>query len=181
MAITNKRGNDEGVVAIILLSFCFSFLFFFKNLSLVFLVFEITTLTLLLLICLNSMYHIWKEDNELAFENIFIAIPLFCIFILSYFYITHIPQDLISVVRELNIGSFVFNNKLTEYGKNLSFDTFIASLLLLIVILYNAYCVLTKFLYGHIFANQYSIYIFIIINMLLLGLSMFTFSIGIFR
>lgn len=178
---SNRRSNDEGVVAIILLLFCSSFIFFFRNLNLVFLVFEITTSTLLLLICLNSMYHIWNEDNELAFENIFIAIPLACLFLLGYLYISNISYNLISIVKEQNIGSLIFNNILTEYGKDLSLDIFIASLLLLVVLLYNIYCVSKKFLYGYIFANQYSTYIFIIINVLLLVLSLFTFSIGIFR
>lgn len=181
MAVANKRNNDEGVVAILLLLFCSSFLFFFKNLNLVFLVFEITTLTFLLLICLNSMYHVWNEDNELAFENVFIAIPLVCLLLLSYFYISNIPYNLISIVSEQNIGSLIFNNVLTDYGKNLSVDIFIASLLLLIVLSYNIYCVSKKILYRYILENQYSAYIFISINFLLLGLSLFSFLIGIFR
>ena len=183
MATTSKRGNsnDEGVVALIFLLFFSSFFYFFKNANLVFLIFEAVTLIFFIIIVLNSMYHIWNEDNDLALENAFIAIPLLFLFLLGYLYIDNIPRDLISILREQNFGSFVFNNKLNDYGKNLSFDMFIASVLLLITLIYNAYHVLQKLLHRYIFEKSNSIYIFIVVNVLLLGLSIFTFSIGMFR
>lgn len=103
------------------------------------------------------------------------------LFLLGYLYISNLSYNLISVVREQNIGILIFNNILTEYGKDLSLDIFIENLLLLVVLLYNVYRVSKKLLYGYIFENQYSSYIFMIINFLLLGISLFTFLIGIFR
>lgn len=183
MATTIKRGksNEEGLVALIFLLFFSSFFYFFKNANLVFLVFETITLILFMLIAVNSMYHVWNENNDLALENSFIVIPLLCLFLLGYFYIDNIPKDLIFIVKEQNIGSFIFNNKLNDYGRNLSFDMFIASLLLPVTLLYNAYHVLQKLLHRYMFEKSHSIYIFVVINVLLLGLSMFTFLIGIFR
>lgn len=183
MATTIKRGNrnEEGLVALTFLVFFSSFFFFFRNANLVFLVFETVTLALFILIALNSMYHVWNEDNDLALENSFVAIPLLCLFVLGYFYIDNIPKDLISIVKEQNIGSFIFNNKLNDYGRNLSLDMFIASLLLPITLIYNAYNILQKFLQGYMFEKSHSIYVFIALNILSIGLSMFAFSIGIFR
>lgn len=183
MATANKRSNsnEEGLVALICLLFVSSFFYFFKNANLVFLVFETITLIFFILIVANSMYHVWNEDNDLAFENTFIVIALLCLILLGYLYIVNIPDNLISIVQEQNIGSFIFNNKLNDYGRNLSLDIFIACILLPIALLYNGYHVLQKFLHGYVFEKSYSLYIFIFTNTLLLGLSMYTFSIGIFR
>lgn len=177
----NSNKNDENPLGFFMVVVPLVIITFFQNIHLIFLIFGMSSFTLIFFLSMNSLYHFWQEDESLGMENVFSIIFLIAFLAVGLFIRDGIPMELIQVYQDMNIMDFIFNNRMSDYGRNLSFDITLSTLLVFLALIINGYQTFKKLFYGYIFERKNGMYFFSILNIGLLVLSMYVFQIGVFR
>lgn len=176
-----SRKEDDGLGAFLLFAVVSAIIIFFQNTNLVFSIVELGSLGLLLALSMKSIYEVSIEDNESAMHNLIPALPIVTFFVLSIYFKNNIPHELIVIFKDMNFGEFLFNSKLTSYGRNLSFDIFCATLILILTQLFNAYFVFRKVVSDYLFKDSMGLILFTVLNLGSALLAMYMFKFGLFR